>query len=135
MQSAGRRAVLAGRSLDGSGSAADAVRAARAGAAAAGEPASSTRRDHRRRPAERARKARLRLTHVDPWSVMKTSFLLSIALGIVTVVAVAVVWAVLGAAGVWDSINATVGDVVGGRPATASTSRTTSAPAGSWASR
>jgi hypothetical protein len=60
------------------------------------------------------RKARLRLTHVDPWSVMKTAFLLSIALGIVTVIAVAVVWSVLGAAGVWDSINRTVQDVLGG---------------------
>jgi ABC-type sugar transport system permease subunit len=45
---------------------------------------------------------------------MKTAFLLSIAFGIVLVVAVAVVWSVLGAAGVWDSINATVTDVVGG---------------------
>ena len=48
---------------------------------------------------------------------MKTSFLLSIAFGIVTVVAVAVVWSVLGAAGVWDSINSTVTDVVGGQEA------------------
>ena len=60
------------------------------------------------------RKARLRLVHLDPWSVMKTSFLLSIAFGIVTVVAVAVVMSVLGAAGVWDSINKTVSDVLGG---------------------
>jgi ABC-type sugar transport system permease subunit len=45
---------------------------------------------------------------------MKTSFLLSIAFGIVTVVAVFVVWSVLGAAGVWDSINKTVADLVGG---------------------
>ena len=44
---------------------------------------------------------------------MKTSFLLSIAFAIVTVVSVAMVWAVLGGAGVWDSINATVSDVVG----------------------
>jgi hypothetical protein len=64
-------------------------------------------------PAKRVRKARLRLTHVDPWSVMKTAFLLSVALGIVTVVAVAIVWSVLGAAGVWESINSTVTDVVG----------------------
>jgi hypothetical protein len=60
------------------------------------------------------RRARLRLVHLDPWSVMKTAFLLSVALGIVTVVAVAVVWSVLGAAGVWDSINKTVSDVLGG---------------------
>ncbi len=62
---------------------------------------------------KRVRKAHLRVTHVDPWSVMKTSFLFSIALGIVVVVAVGVVWAVLGAAGIWDSIDATVADVVG----------------------
>ena len=60
------------------------------------------------------RKAHLRLTHIDPWSVMKTAFLLSVALGVVTVVAVAVVWGVLGIAGVWDSINNTVIDVLGG---------------------
>jgi hypothetical protein len=65
----------------------------------------------------RTRKARLRLTHIDPWSVMKTAFLLSIALGIVTVIAVAVVWSVLGAAGVWDSINNTVQEVLGGETA------------------
>ncbi|MGH3509702.1 MAG: DUF3566 domain-containing protein [Nocardioidaceae bacterium] len=59
------------------------------------------------------RRARLRLVHVDPWSVMKTAFLLSVAIGIVTVVAVAVVWGVLGAAGVWDSINQTVTSVLG----------------------
>lgn len=62
----------------------------------------------------RSRKARLRLTHVDPWSVMKVSFLLSIAFGIVTVISVAVVWSVLGAAGVWESINSTVQEVLGG---------------------
>ena len=67
------------------------------------------------RPA--TRKARLRLLHLDPWSVMKTAFLLSIALGIVTVVSVGVVWSVLDAAGVWDSINSTVGDVIGGQTA------------------
>ena len=62
---------------------------------------------------KRVRKAHLRVTHVDPWSVMKTSFLFSIAIGIVIVVAVGVVWAVLDAAGIWESIDATVADVVG----------------------
>jgi len=61
------------------------------------------------------RRARLRLTRVDPWSVMKTAFLLAIAFGVVTVVSVLMVWSVLGAAGVWDSINQTVQDVVGGQ--------------------
>ena len=59
------------------------------------------------------RKAHLRVTHVDPWSVMKSAFLLSIAIGIVLVVAVMVIWSVLGATGVWDSINRAVTDVVG----------------------
>ena len=68
-----------------------------------------------RRPIGRGpRRARLRLTRIDPWSVMKTSFLLSIALGVVTIVSVFIVWSVLGAAGVWDSINQTVQDIVGG---------------------
>lgn len=62
---------------------------------------------------QRTRKARLRMTYVDPWSVMKTAFLLSIALAIVIVVAVAVVMSVLNAAGVWESIDRTVGEVIG----------------------
>ena len=49
---------------------------------------------------------------------MKTSFLLSVAFGIVTVVAVTIVWLVLGAAGVWDSINTMVADVIGGEDGT-----------------
>lgn len=60
------------------------------------------------------RRARLRLTRIDPWSVMKMSFLLSIALGVVTIVAVTIVWSVLGAAGVWDSINQAVQESIGG---------------------
>jgi Transmembrane domain of unknown function (DUF3566) len=68
----------------------------------------------RRTPARSAapRRARLRLSRIDPWSVMKVSFLLSLAFGIVTVVSVFLVWSVLGAAGVWDSINNTVSDTV-----------------------
>ncbi|MBB6627934.1 DUF3566 domain-containing protein [Nocardioides sp. KIGAM211] len=61
------------------------------------------------------RRARLRLSRIDPWSVMKTAFLLSVAFGVVTVVSVLMVWSVLGAAGVWDSINQTVQDIVGGQ--------------------
>ena len=54
------------------------------------------------------RKARLRIVRLDPWSVMKMAFALSIALAIVTVIAVAIVWAVLDAAGVWTAINSSV---------------------------
>jgi hypothetical protein len=44
---------------------------------------------------------------------MKTAFLLSVAIGIVTVVAVGIVWGVLGAAGLWDSVNSIVQDSIG----------------------
>ena len=59
------------------------------------------------------RRARLRLVQVEPWSVMKTAFMLSIAIGVVTVVAVGIVWGVLGAAGLWDSVNTIVQDSIG----------------------
>ncbi|GAA1477446.1 hypothetical protein GCM10009623_18920 [Nocardioides aestuarii] len=76
----------------------------------AGTTTAATRADAGTKP---PRRARLRLTRVDPWSVMKTSFLLAVAFGIVTVVSVFIVWSVLGAAGVWDSINATASDILG----------------------
>lgn len=62
--------------------------------------------------ARRTRKARLRLSRLDPWSVMKTSFLFSIAAGIMLVVAVYVVWTVLATSGLFDSINEIVASVV-----------------------
>ncbi|MGN6251402.1 MAG: DUF3566 domain-containing protein [Marmoricola sp.] len=77
----------------------------------AGDDRRDTRTDGSAVRVVRTRRAHLRIVHVDPWSVMKTSFLLSIALGIVVVVAVAIIWGVLGAAGVWDSINSAVGQV------------------------
>lgn len=59
------------------------------------------------------RQAKLRLVQIEPWSVMKAAFLLSVAVGIVTVVAVGIVWGVLGAAGLWDSVNSIVRDSLG----------------------
>jgi hypothetical protein len=44
---------------------------------------------------------------------MKVSFVLSIALAIVTVVAIAIVWLVLDALGVFSSLNTTIGDISG----------------------
>jgi hypothetical protein len=58
-----------------------------------------------------ARKARLVLARVDPWSVMKLSFLLAIGLAIVTMVAVSVLWSVLDSMGVFDSVGNTVESV------------------------
>lgn len=72
-----------------------------------GPAAPSTGRAPRRGP----RRARLVLARVDPWSVMKLAFLLSIALAIVLVVAVVVLWSVLDGLGVFDSVAKTLEDV------------------------
>lgn len=53
----------------------------------------------------RTRRARLRLSRIDPWSVMKTSFLFSIAFGIMFWFATYVVWSVVGASGLFDALN------------------------------
>ena len=51
------------------------------------QPESPTAAKKAAKPGKRPpRRARLRLTRIDPWSVMKTSFLLAIAFGVVTVV-------------------------------------------------
>jgi hypothetical protein len=56
-------------------------------------------------PVAAPRKVRLTVARVDPWSVLKLSFLLSVALGIVFVTASVVLWWVLDAMGVFASIN------------------------------
>ncbi|WP_374215399.1 DUF3566 domain-containing protein [Streptomyces cucumeris] len=62
------------------------------------------------RPVPRTRKARLRVSRVDPWSVMKVSFLLAIALGICTVIATAVLWMVMDAMGVFSAVGGTISE-------------------------
>ncbi|MDX3241512.1 MULTISPECIES: DUF3566 domain-containing protein [unclassified Streptomyces] len=65
------------------------------------------------RTTPRVRKARLRVSKADPWSVMKVSFLLSIALGICTIVAAAVLWMVMDAMGVFSSVGGTIAEATG----------------------
>ncbi|PJF01656.1 hypothetical protein CUT44_02405 [Streptomyces carminius] len=62
------------------------------------------------RTVPRTRKARLRVAKTDPWSVMKVSFLLSIALGVCTIAAVAVLWMVMDAMGVFAAVGGTVSE-------------------------
>lgn len=59
------------------------------------------------------KRARLYVTRIDPWSVTKTAFLLSLATGIVIVIAVASLWWVLDSTGVFVAISRTVDEVVG----------------------
>ncbi|MQM27131.1 DUF3566 domain-containing protein [Glycomyces albidus] len=70
---------------------ADAVRAARAAVSQA--------------TARGPRRARLRLKRIDPWSVMKFAFAVSIVLFIVMVVATTVLYIALDAMGVFDTVN------------------------------
>ncbi len=60
----------------------------------------------------RTRKARLRLARLDPWSVMKTMFLFSIAGAIIMFVATWIVWGLVNASGVFDSINNAVNELL-----------------------
>ncbi|MGH3459379.1 DUF3566 domain-containing protein [Aeromicrobium sp.] len=58
------------------------------------------------------RRASLRLVHVEPWSVTRLAFVVSVAMMIVAVVAVSIFWVVLNVTGVWDQINDSVTSVL-----------------------
>ena len=130
------RAALPGQATSDSGPAG--AQQAAGGAAAAGDTAKatpwaatpsagptvkpSTTRDKSHSPegrlskvgeARRTRKARLRVSRVDPWSVMKTTFLFSIAFGIMLVVIVAVLWSVIAGSGALQSVNSTITQLIG----------------------
>ena len=51
------------------------------------------------------RSVELTIAKIDPWSILKTSFLLSIALGIATVIGVIVVWFVLDGMNVFGTVE------------------------------
>lgn len=53
----------------------------------------------------RARRMNLSITRLDPWSVAKVTFMLSVALGIVQVVAAGLMWLLLQAVGVFDQVT------------------------------
>lgn len=59
------------------------------------------------------RKVRLAIARLDPWSVMKLSFLMSVAIGIMLVVATWVFWYALNDLGVFTSIDELIGGIVG----------------------
>lgn len=59
------------------------------------------------------RKARLRLARLDPWSVMKTAFMFSIAAAIIGIVAVGVLWSVVEASGVIEKLQEALNAVLG----------------------
>jgi hypothetical protein len=65
------------------------------------------------RPIRTVRRARVSVTRVDPWSVMKLSFVLTVSLSIVILVATAILYWVLSASGVFDQLQSTILSVTG----------------------
>ena len=62
--------------------------------------------------AQSGRRASLRLVHIEPWSVTRLAFVVSVAMMIVAVVAVSIFWIVLSVTGVWGQINDSVTSVL-----------------------
>lgn len=58
------------------------------------------------------RRVKLSVSRVDPWSAMKLSFLLSVAVGIAGVVMVTALWLILSSMGVFADMNRTVESVL-----------------------
>ena len=60
-----------------------------------------------------SRQVRLKLVYLDFWSVVKLSFLIWLSLGIVLIVASALIWIVLNSTGVFSSLNENLPDILG----------------------
>jgi hypothetical protein len=57
-------------------------------------------------------RASMQIRRVDPWSTLKVSALLSVALFFIWMMAVALLYLVLGGMGVWSKLNSNVGDLL-----------------------
>lgn len=77
----------------------------------AGSPA-ATKPAARPAPAAAGRRVRLTLARIDPFSALKMSFLLSVAIGIAMVVAVSTLWLILNSMGVFTEVNALAGRII-----------------------
>jgi transmembrane protein DUF3566 len=82
----------------------------------AAAPSAASARSAPQRPTAAAsqagRRASLRLVHVEPWSVTRLAFVVSVAMMIVAVVAVSIFWIVLNVTGVWGQVNDSVTSVL-----------------------
>jgi hypothetical protein len=59
------------------------------------------------------KQVRLKLVYLDFWSMLKLSFLISICLGIVLIVATILIWVLLDSLGVFTSLDKTLRDILG----------------------
>lgn len=57
-------------------------------------------------------RASMQIRRIDPWSTLKVSLLLSVALFFVWMITVALLYLVLGGMGVWAKLNSNVGDLL-----------------------
>ncbi|MBW0016620.1 MAG: DUF3566 domain-containing protein [Mycobacterium sp.] len=57
-------------------------------------------------------RASMQIRRIDPWSTLKVSLLLSVAVFFVWMIAVAFLYLVLGGMGVWAKLNSNVGDLL-----------------------
>ncbi|TFV56381.1 hypothetical protein E4P42_19300 [Mycobacterium sp. PS03-16] len=57
-------------------------------------------------------RASMQIRRIDPWSTLKVSLVLSVALFFVWMIAVAFLYLTLGGMGVWDKLNSNVGDLL-----------------------
>lgn len=93
------------------GAAAPTPKAAPAGGVRASSSSATAAKPAARTAATGPRRVRLSVSRVDPWSVMKLGFLLSVALGIMTVVAAAVAWNVVDSMGVFTDLESLLSDL------------------------
>jgi hypothetical protein len=82
------------------------------GAARVSEAVRSARSTVTSAAARGPRRARLNLKRIDPWSVMKFAFAVSVVLFIVVVVATSVLYLSLDAMGVWQEVNKSLQSLV-----------------------
>ena len=87
-------------------------------ASASGRSATDEARESRENRVQVSRRTRgpvrasMQIRRIDPWSTLKVSLLLSVALFFVWMIAVAFLYLVLGGMGVWSKLNSNVGDLL-----------------------
>jgi len=104
--------------------AAAATGSAAVGAARVSEAVRSARSTVTSAAARGPRRARLNLKRIDPWSVMKFSFAVSVVLFIVVVVATSVLYLALDTMGVWTAVNDSLKTLVSASGGTDASSQT-----------
>jgi hypothetical protein len=86
--------------------------------AAPGEAPAAPRRTQKKASKRSARQAHLTVARVEPWSVMKLSFVVSLVAFVILFVAVIVLYGVLSGLGVFDSLQRVVSSVTSSQTST-----------------